>query len=64
MDVVDVPGNKIKEDPAALFPDLITRASKFYGKGSHTSLWDVSQAALVQITVSGVPNTLNLCVVF
>jgi hypothetical protein len=66
--------NTKKEDPVPLsataqcyyhfFPNLITRASKFYGKGPHTSLWAVSQATHGQIAASGVPNRSNYCEIF
>lgn len=35
-----------------------------YGKGRHTLLWACSRAASGQITVSGVPNLLNYCLIF
>lgn len=35
-----------------------------YGKGSHRLLWAVSLAACRQITISGIPNRLNYCVIF
>jgi hypothetical protein len=35
----------------------------FYGKGSHQLLWAGSLAARKQITISGIPNRLNYCVI-
>jgi hypothetical protein len=35
-----------------------------YGKESHRHLWAASLAACRQITISGVPDSLNYCVLF
>jgi hypothetical protein len=36
----------------------------FYGKGPHLLLWFGSRAARGKISVSGIPNCLNYCVIF
>ena len=36
----------------------------YYGKGPHVLLWAGSGAALGKITISGIHNCLNYCVIF
>jgi hypothetical protein len=36
----------------------------FYGKGPHPLLWAGSRAESVKITISGITNRLNYCVIF
>jgi hypothetical protein len=40
------------------------RLQSFYGKGPHRLLWAGSRTACGKITVSGVPNRQNYCVIF